>query len=301
MSLAFIFAGQGSQKEGMLAEVPNDDKKLVFQKVGVLLPDTAKSYQSTVVTQLSLLLLETFQAKELVNAGFIPEQVAGHSIGAYPAAVIAGVLSLEEAIQLVYIRSTQMEKLFPSGYGMAVIVGLEKKELEPLIQKLTKRGEILYLANQNAAQQFTVSGENSALTELLTIVQKNGAPYSKKLNITVPSHSPLMKPAVKELKQALAKVELQEPSIKYVTNYSARSVQTKAAVCEDLSENLVHPVLWDEMTDVLIENGGTLYVEFGPGNTLSKLIQAKSTEVKAVSISQIGISGTKFFIRKWGK
>ena len=131
MSVLFTFPGQGAQRPGMLHALPNDAAvaATLAEVAGVLqhdplLLDTAAALASTRAVQLCLLIAGVAMARSLAAQGALPDMVAGFSIGEYPAAVVAGALDFADAVQLVARRGQLMEESYPSGYGMAAIIGL---------------------------------------------------------------------------------------------------------------------------------------------------------------------------------
>jgi malonate decarboxylase epsilon subunit len=134
MSVAFLFAGQGSQYPGMLHGLP--DHPVVHVAIrratevlggDALDLDTPEALNSTVAVQLALLIAGTATARTLIAEGEHADFVAGHSAGAFAAAVIiAGTLTFEDAMHLVDLRARSMQAAYPHGYGMCVLIGLEE-------------------------------------------------------------------------------------------------------------------------------------------------------------------------------
>jgi len=138
MSVLFTFPGQGAQKPGMLHTLPAHPETArtlaeASAALGrdVLALDSADALRSTVAVQLSLLVAGVAMARVLAAHGAVPRMVAGLSIGAWPAAVVAGVLEFADAVRLVELRARLMEDAYPSGYGMTAIGGLTRQQLAP--------------------------------------------------------------------------------------------------------------------------------------------------------------------------
>src|ERR1700754_3836621 len=121
MKTAFLFPGQGSQQPGMLNQLPvNDpDVAMIFSEAENLLHqeiseiDNSVSLSSTINVQLSLLIAGVISARRLSARGVVADFVAGHSVGAFAAAVFSQVISFEQAINLVHNRARLMELAFP--------------------------------------------------------------------------------------------------------------------------------------------------------------------------------------------
>ncbi|MDI7138861.1 hypothetical protein QMO42_31275, partial [Pseudomonas aeruginosa] len=101
--------------------------------------------------------------------------VAGLSIGAYPAAVVAGALDFDDALRLVALRGELMQAAWPEGYGMSAILGLEQAQLEALILAVRREHPPLYPANGNAQRQLGGGGSEAALAALAARARAGGA------------------------------------------------------------------------------------------------------------------------------
>jgi malonate decarboxylase epsilon subunit len=144
MSVAFIFPGQGSQFPGMLhqlldhpAVVRTLDEISEDLHSDVRTVDTERGLEFTVDVQIALLAAGVATARALMEQDIEPAAVSGLSVGAFAAAVTAGVLSLRDAVELVRLRAERMMKLYPSGYGLSAIVGLNETQVTKIVQAVT--------------------------------------------------------------------------------------------------------------------------------------------------------------------
>ncbi|PLM07441.1 malonate decarboxylase subunit epsilon, partial [Klebsiella pneumoniae] len=159
MKILFTFPGQGGQRPGMLAALP--DREAILTQARAVLGDevdtldSADALQHTRAVQLCLLIAGVAWARELQRQGVDPQMVSGLSIGAFPAAVIAGALDFASALRLVALRGDLMEQAYPEGYGLTAIMGLTRPRVEALMQ-----GHEVYLANLNAETQFVIAGRD---------------------------------------------------------------------------------------------------------------------------------------------
>lgn len=142
MSVVFLFTGQGSQQIGMFHQLPDHPViEETFHEASEVLKediytlDSEKALSSTVAVQLALLISGVATARALEAEGAAPDLVAGNSVGAFSAAVIANVLEFKDALQFVKLRAILMENAYPKGYGMGVVVGLNERRLSGIIQK----------------------------------------------------------------------------------------------------------------------------------------------------------------------
>src|SRR6202453_4192522 len=136
MSVAFIFPGQGSQFPGMLhqlldhpAVIGTLDEISGDLQSDVRTLDTAHGLEFTVDVQIALLAAGVATARALMEQHVEPVAVAGLSVGAFAAAVVADVLTLQDAVELVRLRAEQMIKLYPIGFGLSAIIGLNESQV----------------------------------------------------------------------------------------------------------------------------------------------------------------------------
>ena len=220
MSVLFTFPGQGAQRPGMLHALPNDaavaatlaEAADVLQHDPLLL-DTAAALASTRAVQLCLLIAGVAMARSLAAQGALPDMVAGFSIGEYPAAVVAGALDFADAVQLVTRRGQLMEEAYPSGYGMAAIIGLDSVQLEPLVAQVCTAATPVYVANLNARRQIAIAGSDAGLQAVMALALTHGASKAERLAVSVPSHSPLFDGAAQQMREAFHTVTLRRPQL----------------------------------------------------------------------------------------
>ena len=150
MSIAFLFPGQGSQVPGMLHALPDHpavtrtlDEVSEYLNTDIRDLDSEEDLRSSVSVQLSLLACGVSLARALIEEGVEPEAVAGLSVGAFAAATLSGVISLSDAVRLVRQRAEMMVQLYPTGYGLAAIVGLSEIQVSKLVEEAyTERTQI---------------------------------------------------------------------------------------------------------------------------------------------------------------
>jgi malonate decarboxylase epsilon subunit len=152
MSVAFLFPGQGSQQPGMLHDLPGCVATAATLKEAsrvldrdVLDFDSEVALRSTAAVQLALLISGVAFGRALLAEGAVPTMVGGLSVGAFAAAVIADALDFSLALPLVRLRGELMENRYPSGYGMAAIVGLSEQQLCDLIADATSPDSPVFL------------------------------------------------------------------------------------------------------------------------------------------------------------
>ena len=270
MSRLLVFPGQGAQQPGMLARLPretlNEASDLLGEDVTQL--DSAEALQSTRAVQLCLLIAGVAASRQLAMT---PDYVAGLSIGAYPAAVVAGALGFSDALHLVSLRGELMQQAYPQGYGMTAIIGLDLATVEGLLARVHSEEMPVYLANINTDNQVVIAGSDAAMKAVAELAKGCGAGLVKRLAVSVPSHCPLLEAPAQRLAEAFAKVPLQSPKIGYLSGSRARPLIKPETLRDDLAFNMCRIVDWRGTVQSAYERGVRLQIELPPGAVLTGL------------------------------
>ena len=285
MSILFTFPGQGAQRPGMLhALAPLSAARHTLAEASdtlgraVLELDSDAALESSVAVQVALLVAGVATSRCLAELAGPPDAVAGLSIGAYPAAVVAGVVGFADALRLVERRARLMEAAFPRGYGMTAILGLERGPLGALVALVHTAESPVYIANVNAPTQLVIAGAVDAMARVAALAQAHGASGIKPIAIKVPSHCPLLDAPAAALALEFAAVPLQAPRMRLYSASAARELRDPVRIADDLAHNMARPVLWHDTTTLAGERGVGLSIEMPPGNVLTKLATAALPE-----------------------
>lgn len=295
MKTALLFPGQGSQRPGMLAGLPDhpavaetlDEAAAALGRDWRAL-DAAEALAAPEGAQLALVVSGVAAARVLVAEGAEIDVVAGHSVGAFPAAVAAGTLGFADALRLVGLRGRLMAECRPSGYGMVAILGLRERAVRELVERASEAGE-LFVANRNAETQIVVSGAELALGRVSELARAAGARKTERLKVASPSHCPLVGPVADALEREMASIQLAAPRIPYVSARRARLIQDAAAIGEDLARNVAEPVLWRDAARLLRELGVEVLIETPPGSTLIDLAAESWPDARAIALDRTPI------------
>src|SRR6202046_980719 len=193
MNTGLLFPGHGSQQPQMLHDLvrhPAVDETLseVSAVLGldVLKLDTPEGLQSVISVHLSILTAGVATARALQQSGLQPLAVAGLSVGAFSAAVAADSISLSDAVRLVRSRAEQMEQMYPVGYGLSAIVGLNESQVAKLVDAENTKKYPVFVGNINAPRQIVIAGSNEGMEAVLEKARMQGARKAERLDVPVP-------------------------------------------------------------------------------------------------------------------
>lgn len=305
MSILFTFPGQGAQRAGTLHALPpeaavRDTLAEASDTLGrdVLKLDTDEALKSSVSVQIALLVAGVAMSRCLVGLAGPPDAVAGLSIGAYPAAVVAGVVSFADALHLVDRRARLMEAAFPSGYGMTAILGLDLSALNALVAATHTKDSPVYVANVNAPTQLVIAGATAAMARVAMRAQSLGAHGIRPMAIKVPSHCALLDAPAAALALEVAAVPMEAPRVQLFSASLARELRDPARIAEDLAHNMARQVLWHDTTTLAHERGMRLSIEMPPGNVLTKLATVAFPDAICVAAADNRIDTLSVLMRR---
>lgn len=305
MKVALLFPGQGSQKVGMLKNMPKE--KIILDTIAeaseilnrdVLNLDTKEALKSTNSVQLSLFIYGVAMARFLKKNNIDIDMTLGHSIGAFAAAVVSESISFEEALKLVDLRGKLMAKGFPEGYGMGTIIGLNANTIDSLAEKLRDEGEEVYIATINTKNQTTVSGKLSSINKLFEIVKERGVNKAKILDVSVPSHCILLDSISDEMRKQMQKIEFKMPKAKFVGNCRARVLWKGEDIKEDLIIGIAKTVKFYDGFVNVYERGIRTFIECGPGTVLSNMVKGEFSDVKTMSTGVLDLNSIVYLANK---
>jgi [acyl-carrier-protein] S-malonyltransferase len=290
---AYVFPGQGAQFPGMgkaLYEASAEAKQLFdkankilgFSITDIMFGEDAAALKKTKVTQPAIFLHSVILAK-ILGASFMPEMVAGHSLGEFSALVAAGYLSFEDGLTLVSKRAIAMQKACEKNPStMAAVLGLENKVVENICLEID---EVVVPANYNCPGQLVISGSNEGINIACKKLTEAGARRALKLPVGGAFHSPLMESARAKLEQAIDSTNFLEGSCPIYQNVTAKSITNPEEIKENLKKQLTAPVLWTQTMQQMIKDGLSSVTEVGPGKVLQGLFKKVNRELAAESAS----------------
>ncbi len=286
---AYIFPGQGAQFTGMGLDLyeNSDLAKDLFEKANqilgfsitdVMFKGTSDDLKETKVTQPAIFLHSVILAKVL-GANFKPQMVAGHSLGEFSALVANGVLSFEDGLLLVSKRALAMQKACDKTPStMAAVLGLEDKVVEDTCASIDG---VVVAANYNCPGQLVISGAIEAVKKACEVLTEKGARRALLLPVGGAFHSPLMEPAREELAAAIEATSFNEPKCPVYQNVAAKAITDAATIKKNLIAQLTGPVKWTQCIQAMVADGGTEFIEVGPGKVLQGLMRKIDRSVAA--------------------
>jgi malonate decarboxylase epsilon subunit len=300
VTVALLFPGQGAQRPGMLELVPATPSAgdVVAEARDVcaeleMTGDLDDPGRDTIATQLSLLTVGVACGRALLDDGLIVSAVAGHSVGAFAAAVTADVLAFRDALVAVHVRAVAMsEACRDRSWGMAAITGATARSVQAMVSDVATDGDPLWIANINGATQTVVGGTVAALAAAEPAARRIGARAFERLDVDIASHGPLQKPTAEALRTHLATVTHRRPVCGYLTNTGGRLVAEAAPIVEDLAQSVAQTVRWYDGVRLMGELGVSCTVEVSPGHTLTRLTAAAVPDMTAISLADEGFSAT---------
>jgi trans-AT polyketide synthase/acyltransferase/oxidoreductase domain-containing protein len=242
------------------------DRVLGYSIKTLCLADPEKQLKNTAFAQPALYVVSVLSYLKRQQADTrLPDYLAGHSLGEYPALFAAGAFDFATGLRLVQRRGELMSR--ENGGAMAAVLSMDLARIREILREAQL--DAINVANMNSPSQIVLSGPGDAIAQAQKYFRDLGAVFLP-LNVSAAFHSRYMRPAAEEFARIISDVPFRPLRIPVVSNVLARPYQD-----EEIRENLVlqiyHPVRWTETIQFLLREGVTEVEEVGPGGVLTKL------------------------------
>ncbi|MDI1477095.1 type I polyketide synthase [Polyangium sp. y55x31] len=297
--VVFVFPGQGSQWLGMgralLAQEPGFRASLEacdqairaeagFSVIDEISADEARSRLAEIdVVQPVLFAIEVALASLWRSWGVEPDCVVGHSMGEVAGAHVAGMLSLEDAAKVICRRSRLLRRI--SGRGAMALVELDMAEAEAAIEGYEHK---IGVAVSNGPRSTVLSGDPAALEEVLGALEKKGV-FCRRVKVDVASHSPQVDPLHEDFAASLRDIRPEDGRTAMRSTVTGRSSKGAELTASYWWDNLRQPVRFSLVTQALMKEGHTLFVEMSPHPILVPSIEEnlRETHVEGAALASM--------------
>lgn len=293
-SNVLIFPGQGSQKIGMGKNL-NDNfavAKTVFEridnaldfKLSALMFDgdidelNKTSNAQPAIMAVSMAYFEVLKSLGLISLDDV-KFMAGHSLGEYSALCASGVLSLEDTAKLLKARgAAMMQACLDNPGAMAALIGFDYDKVKVIADDAK-----CYVGNSNSPAQIVLSGSTETVEKACELAKAQGVKRAVMLPVSGAFHSPLMQSAADIMADVIASAKFAEPSVKVISNLTAKPYADTAEIKDLLVKQITNTVKWQESVVYMAENGASRFIETGFGNVLSGLVKKILPEAEIIS------------------
>ncbi len=293
MKIAFVFPGQGSQKVGIGLDVAQSlpEAKVLFDQADDILGYSISKIcfegpeaqlKDTRNAQPGLFLVSAALLMALSQRGFKPSVVAGHSLGELTAYYAAGVLTLEQALKLIQVRSEAMSSSYPSNdSAMAAVMKLDLADIQSVLADF--KDVPVVAANLNCPGQIVISGTKSGVEAVGKLLSEKGGRLIP-LPVSGAFHSPLMQAGAAQLAAQLDQFIFRDAQIPIVLNRLAVPCLDGGQLRDNVVLQVVSPVRWIESVQYLSTQVDVI-IECGAGKVLSGLCKKIDSEFPVYSVS----------------
>lgn len=296
--IAILFPGQGSQYEGMGRDLIASP---VYKRAKEILDDHTYSVveeasldqlSKTRYGQVAIFLNSLSLYQELKDRVLDPNDISvsaslGLSLGEYTALCAAGVFSLDEGIDLVKNRGLIMGQGAGGKGSMVAVMKTSLENIQDLVDQ-AKEDNVLAVCNLNSPGQIVVGGEFEALDRFEEKCKEAKIKRYMRLNVEGPFHTQILSQAAQKFADDhLAKIDYREPGMDVYTNLSGKNYKQVDSIVENLKDQMCSPVRFIDCVENMIADGCQVFIEIGPGKSLSGFVKKINKDVRVINIQNI--------------
>ena len=297
MKIAFLYAGQGSQKVGMGKDIyeNNDTFKSVIDAVDIdvdvktlMFDGPMETLSQTKYTQPCMAAFAAGVTEVLKEKGIVPDIVAGLSLGEYSALYCSGVFDLDTFIKLVAYRGKVMEDAAEGiKCKMSAVMGMESHVLNKICDEVSAEGQYVTVSNYNCKGQYVICGEEAAVEKAEQKAKELGAKRCIPLKVSGPFHTSFMKPAGEALDFYFDSVEFKDMKIPVLFNTTADVLNEGETIRDILVKQVQSSIYMENTIELLEKNGVDTVIEIGPGKALSGFVKKTAPSINTYVIEDL--------------
>ena len=293
MKLAFVYAGQGSQKVGMgrdfYEQYPAfrqalDSAPVDFDLKGLSFEGPEEQLTRTRYTQPCMAAFAIGVTDVLYGLGVRPAAAAGLSLGEYSALYAAGVFDRDTLLRTVAFRGRAMEQAAAGlDCGMTAVLGLDREKLQEACGQASGLG-VVQICNYNCPGQLVIGGERAAVDKAGELARELGARRCMPLKVSGPFHTGLMKRAGDALAAYFRDMTFHDMALPVYFNCKGAPMEAGETIPALLERQVQAPVYWEDTVRRLEQDGVDTIVEIGPGRTLSAFVKKTAPAIRTYAI-----------------
>lgn len=293
MSLAFLYAGQGSQHPGMGADLYEahpafravlDAADVDFDLKTTMFTDPDGVLNLTEYTQPCMVAFAAGMTALLAERGIVPDYAAGLSLGEYSALQCAGVFTAPQAISLAAFRGRAMAAAAAGRpCGMTAVLGLDREKLQEACRQAAGAG-VVEIANYNCPGQLVIGGEQAAVDKAAALAKELGAKRCLPLKVSGPFHTSLLAPAGDALREKFKETAFGAMRIPVLFNCLGQEMGPEDTIPALLEKQVQTSVYMEDTIRRLAELGVDTIVEIGPGKALSGFVKKTAPAIKTYAV-----------------
>ena len=293
MKLAFVYAGQGSQKVGMgrdfYDQYPEfravyDSAPVDFDLKTLCFEGSMEQLSQTRYTQPCMVAFAIGVTDLLSKEGIRPAAAAGLSLGEYSALYCAGVFDRGTALKTVALRGQAMEEAATGlECGMTAVLGLDRDKLAQACEQASQLG-VVQICNYNCPGQLVISGEKAAVDRAGELARELGAGRCMPLKVSGPFHTRLMKPAGDALAAHFKTITFHEIALPVYFNCKGAPMGGDDTIPALLERQVQSSVYWEDTVRAMEGNGIDTILEIGPWKTLTSFVKKIAPGIRTYNI-----------------